>query len=351
MTARRLRVVLLPPQETASYRANYTPDIGADPFELERLLAAQGIDLITIDPAGRPFNPFVGRHPMLEGLDPLRALRVMLSERRADLVLSVMDGAAAPILLLRRLFGFNTPIVLWDLAPAERWKIRKRLQDFVVPRVAAVLSIPSSQVAYIARRWSPTLPVEVVGALIDTGFFHPIERPPGDYIFSIGQDTGRDFPMLIEAMDGVPIELRLRTSRPLPARADTLENVRVLRTRVDDRQLRELYAGCRFVVAPLSPTPNANGVTTIQEAGAMGKALVVTDNPAIRDFIVPDETCLMVPCSDAAAMRAAILRLLEDTALCERLGRNARRFVEATSSPAVYAARFGAALRRFARAR
>jgi hypothetical protein len=48
--------------------------------------------------------------------------------------------------------------------------------------------------------------------------------------------------------------------------------------------------GSRFVGAPLTPTNNANGVSTIQKTGAVGKALTVSDNPAIRDFIVPDET-------------------------------------------------------------
>ena len=150
-------------------------------------------------------------------------------------------------------------------------------------------------------------------------------------------------------MGDVPVDLWLRTSRQLPERAAAMQNVRVLRDRVDDRRLRELYAGCRFVVAPLTQSNNAGGVTIIQEAGAMGKALVVSDNPAIRDFVVPDETCLLVPCHDAAAMRNAILRLLHDPALCERLGRNGRRFAEQTGSPSVHATRLGAALRRFAR--
>jgi len=346
---RRLRVLLLPPQAVLRYRTTHTPDSGPDPFDLVQRLAAQGIDLVTIDPAGRPFNPFAGRHPMLEGLDPWRALRVMLRERRADLVVSVMDGPAAPLILLRRLFGFRTPIVLLDLAPAERWRFRKRLQDFVVPRVAGVIVVPSTQVAYIARRWSPSLPVKVIGLLIDTDFFRPMPRPADDYILSIGQDPGRDYPTLLAAMDDVPIELRLRTSRQLPPGADALANVRVLREPVDDRHLRDLYAGCRFVVVPLAQTNNASGVSSIQEAGAMGKAIIVTDNAAIRDFIVPDETCLVVPCHDATAMRGAILRLLNDPDLCERLGRNARRFAEETGSPPIYAARLSAALRAFVR--
>jgi glycosyltransferase involved in cell wall biosynthesis len=344
---RRLKVLLLPPQPVVGYRDAHTPDSGPDPFELERRLAADGIDLITIDPVGRPFNPFAGKHPMLEGLDIWRALRILLRERDCDLVLSVMEGPAAPLTLLRKLFGFRKPIVLWDLAPAERWRFRKRLQDFVLPRVQGVMAIPSSQPGYIAARWSPKVPVVVIGALIDTGFFRPIEDVVPDYIFSIGQDVGRDFPTLVAAMDGVPAQLKLRTSRALPPEAARMPNVEVLRQRVNDVELRALYAGSRFVVAPLSRTENANGVSTIQEAGAMGKALIVTDNAAIRDFIVPDETCLLVPCNDAPTLRAAIMRLIEDPALCDRLGRNARQFAEATSSPAAFASRFGAAVRGF----
>src|SRR5665213_339940 len=177
---------------------------------------------------------------------------------------------------------------------------------------------------------------------LETDFFRPSEAPTGDYIFSIGRDVGRDFPTLLAAMDDVPAELWLRTSLALPPVAATMQNLHLLRERVDDCQLRELYAGCRFVVAPLLETNNASGVSTIQEAGAMGKALVVTDNPAIRDFIVPDETCLLVPLHDPAAMRAAILRLLNNPDLCERLGRNARQFAVDSGSPAVSAARGGA---------
>jgi len=94
---------------------------------------------------------------------------------------------------------------------------------------------------------------------------------------------------------------------------------------------------------------NASGVTTIQEAGAMGKALVVSDNPAIRDYIVPDETCLVVPCHDTAAMHGAIMRLLNNPELCDRLGRNARQFALDTGSPEVNVARGCAVMRRLAR--
>ena len=343
---RRLKVLLLPPQAVGGYRDGYAPDACPDPFDLERRLAAEGIELTTLDPAGRPWNPFVGRHPLLEGMDIWRALRILLFARRYDVVLSVMEAGAAPLVLLRRLFGFRTPIALWDLAPAERWRFRRRLQDFVLPRVQGVLALPSSQVDYIARRWSPAPPVIVVGGQIDTDFFRPMgTAPAGDYIFSIGQDVGRDFATLIAAMDGVATTLRLRTSRKLPEQAARMAHVEVLRQRVSDPALRDLYAGSRFVVAPLTPTENANGVTTIHEAGAMGKAIIVSDNAAIRDFVIPEETCLLVPCGDVGALRAAIRRLLADPDLCARLGRNARHFVTERWGNAAFATRFAAAIR------
>jgi hypothetical protein len=168
MPERRLRVILLQPQPAAGYATAFKAGSGPDPLDLDRRLAAQGIDLVRIDPAGWPLNPLAGQHSMLEGMDPWRALRVLLFERRADLVVSVMDGPAVPLLLLRRLFGFTTPIVLHDLAPAEKWRLRRRVQNFVVPRVAGIMILPSSQTAYIARRWSPTLPLDLIGSLIDT---------------------------------------------------------------------------------------------------------------------------------------------------------------------------------------
>jgi glycosyltransferase involved in cell wall biosynthesis len=48
-------------------------------------------------------------------------------------------------------------------------------------------------------------------------------------------------------------------------------------------------------------------------------------------------------------LRAAIERLLNEPETCERLGRNARRFVVEHCSRPVFAARFAAALRSFAR--
>ena len=115
---------------------------------------------------------------------------------------------------------------------------------------------------------------------------------------------------------------------------------------------RSLYARSRFVVLPLTPHPlNASGVTTLGEAFAMGKALIVSASDSVLDFLLPDENCLVVPAADAGALRAAIERLLREPETCERLGRNARRYAEEHFAKPAFVRQFAAALRLYARRR
>src|SRR5262249_20848685 len=69
------------------------------------------------------------------------------------------------------------------------------------------------------------------------------------------------------------------------------------------------------VVVPLLDTANASGVGTVLEAMAMAKPLVVSASAGIRDFIVPGETCLVVPVGDDAALRDAVKRRIENPGL------------------------------------
>jgi len=60
------------------------------------------------------------------------------------------------------------------------------------------------------------------------------------------------------------------------------------------------------------------------EAGACGLPLVTTDAPGCRDVVRDGVDGLLVPVKDAAALAAAIARLLDDSSLARRLGDAAR---------------------------
>jgi glycosyltransferase involved in cell wall biosynthesis len=345
---RRLQALILPPMPWQPERDAYRPQSAPDPFALDRHLAAHGIDTILIDPGRRPLNPLAGHGPVLGSLDPWRALRVLLSERRADIAVSVFEGAALPIALLRGLAAFRVPLVVWDLGLTESWKLRERILDRVVPRVDGIFLLSASQKHYVEARWGRRHDVEVLGHGVDATFFSPEPLPLAGPILAVGDDRGRDFATLLTACAALDATLLVRSSA-LPQGLTLPPNVTLMRDRISHLALRQLYAECRFVVVPLHQTLNASGVTTILEAGAMGRALIVSDNPAIRDFIVPDVTCLVVPCGDAAAMQHAIARLLHEPETCIRLGRQARRFVEEHCAQPVFNQRLASLLRRYSR--
>jgi glycosyltransferase involved in cell wall biosynthesis len=63
----------------------------------------------------------------------------------------------------------------------------------------------------------------------------------------------------------------------------------------------------------------------LTEAGASGRAVVATDVPGCREVVRHEVNGLLVPPRDSAALRAAILRLLDDSELRRRLGSMGRQ--------------------------
>lgn len=71
--------------------------------------------------------------------------------------------------------------------------------------------------------------------------------------------------------------------------------------------------------ALLQPSPKEGWGLTVVEAGACGTAVIAADSPGLRDSVRRDETGLLVPFDDDAALIGAMTRVLTDTALRERL--------------------------------
>lgn len=96
----------------------------------------------------------------------------------------------------------------------------------------------------------------------------------------------------------------------------------------------------RFGVVPSTwpdPLPNV-----CLEAMSKGKAVVGSDIGGLVDMIVHGETGLRFPMGDAAALAAAMQRLIDRPELAEELGRAGRRRVEVLFAADVVAAQFEA---------
>jgi glycosyltransferase involved in cell wall biosynthesis len=72
--------------------------------------------------------------------------------------------------------------------------------------------------------------------------------------------------------------------------------------------------------AVLQPSPKEGWGLTVVEAGACGTPVVAADAPGLRDSVRRDETGLLVPYGDDAALSDALVRVLTDEPLRTRLG-------------------------------
>lgn len=167
----------------------------------------------------------------------------------------------------------------------------------------------------------------------------------------------RDYPTLLRAVRDLPVRVVIAaashwSTHGNTAAGDIPPNVSV--TSLDYPALRDLYARSNFVVVPLRDADNQAGITTMLEAMALGKALIVTASRGQRDVIrgrlctasgmtdelingpapfgitgetAEAETGLYVPPADPAALRRAIQYLLDHPHEAARMGAAGQRLV------------------------
>lgn len=204
-----------------------------------------------------------------------------------------------------------------------------------VDMVERELGVPSSRVAFVPY-------------FADTNFWSPREASEEAFLVTAGREH-RDYASLAEACAGMTERVVVAAGsfhsprapwRP-PARwPDNFELIQML----DRVALRDLYARARVVVVPVIPTDFQAGVTTLLEAMAMGKPVIVSATDGQRDIVEDGETGVLVPPGDAGALRRAVRRLMDSPDERARLGRNARRAAETRFSLDVYASTLAAHL-------
>ena len=193
----------------------------------------------------------------------------------------------------------------------------------------------------------PRRQLEFIPYSADTRFWKPLDLPEESLIVSAGREH-RDYALLERSCSGTGLQLLIAAgSLHSPDAVCTLPsatgNAMVLRA--DHTSLREWYARAAVVVVPLLPNDFQAGVTTLLEAMAMGKPVIVSATEGQRDIVVNGETGILVPPSDEVALRQAIAGLLGDARERTRLGRNARRAVEEQFSLDGYVDAIAASLR------
>ncbi|OGT89673.1 MAG: hypothetical protein A2514_14865 [Gammaproteobacteria bacterium RIFOXYD12_FULL_61_37] len=166
---------------------------------------------------------------------------------------------------------------------------------------------------------------------VDIEFWRPADTPSGDYVFSVGQDTNRDFMTLVNAEVDVPVRIHTALPMVIPAsrRNVTLARGSYQQSSLTDEQLREMYQASMAVVVPLKDVYQPTGYSVTLQAMACGKPVILSRIKGLwaPDLLVDGENCLLVEPGNSREIADAINRLARDASLRQRLGNAAREIV------------------------
>lgn len=250
---------------------------------------------------------------------------------QCDAVLAIFEdfGYLASLARSRRLPPFSrVPLVVyccWLPEAAARAtkdelaRLRRRVRgiDLLVTMSSNQTELLSDLLAFPAEKQLSVL----VG--VDTDYYSPANLERDIDVVAVGADRGRDFACLVEAARGAQFSVTLVTSLATTARLDVPPNVRTPGP-VDHPTYRALLRRAKVVVVPTRELAYPTGSSVALEAMACGCAVVVSDTPAMRDYLAPGIDSQAVPVGDPGALRLAVEDLLSDESVRKRLGTNAR---------------------------
>lgn len=261
------------------------------------------------------------------------ALESYITRKKFDVVISWSDMHALLFAALQKVTRSKTPhvaMMFWISKPKKAFLLKH-----VHSRISTLVLWTSTHRDFAVNRLRvPPDKIRFIPYYVDHKFFRPMVQET-DMICSVGVEM-RDYRTLIEAMRGMNLRCHIAAGM---ARGKMPETVKAIYRQpsipptitvgpLPVHELRALYARSRFVVIPLLPTKSDNGLTSILEAMAMGKAIICSRTEGQIDVIIEGKTGIFVPQGDAKALREAIQHLWDHPEIADQMGREGRKRVE-----------------------
>jgi glycosyltransferase involved in cell wall biosynthesis len=255
----------------------------------------------------------------------------------ADVVFSTVDTVGIPLMLLKRARLVRPPLVYTAIGLPERLA---RLRNERARRVfRSALRSTHAVIAYSAaeadrlRGWlgSDPPPVVFIPFGVDPDAFRPVEAAVGTVdVVTIGADPQRDFELLLSVAARRP-ELSFRivaTADRVRALGAVPSNV-AIETDITLEAARERLAQARVVSLPVRANSYSGATTTLLQAMAMAKPVVVSRTEAIEEGygLASGVNCRLVGPGDVEAFAVALDELLADPIAAAALGQRARSTV------------------------
>lgn len=180
--------------------------------------------------------------------------------------------------------------------------------------------------------------IQVIHNYVDTHFFRPSKsgqtHPDAPYILSQGL-AKRDYPTLINAMQQLPhVQCHINATSAWDTFKAGYESMEIppnvhLKTYDHPFLIRESIDECLFMVIPIKPQMGqwCTGSTSVLQAQAMRKPIVVTDIPGIREYMIDGETGFLVEGQNPEALAGTIDQLWQNRAGISSMGQYGQHWV------------------------
>ncbi|MBE2904512.1 glycosyltransferase [Anoxybacillus flavithermus] len=147
------------------------------------------------------------------------------------------------------------------------------------------------------------------------------------FILSVGNDKHRDIEKFINIAKKLPnLNFVYATNNKLyEEMLSGIENIKVVNANLEE--MRWLYDKCLFVILPLKYNEHVSGCTTVLEAGACKKVVVVSDVPGMSQYVINNETGFLVDLDKDEKFLEIIEKLQKDIKIREKIGGKAYRHV------------------------
>jgi|SRR5579864_4325352 len=325
-----------------------------------RVLAdALGADCIDRSDIRR--SPVLRRLLPLVGMACLQAWSAFTRRNGYDVIVTDGEHIGIPLALMLRLVRSRVAHITIGhrLTAAKKQPFFKWLKVHSYMDCIAVHSRRQYEMA-VDDLGIPPQRLALIPYQVDTDFWTTTTADAEEHLICSAGLEFRDYPTLVRAVDGLDVKVVIGAASHWSKRRNSASgqlpsNVEV--SAFDYEALRSVYARSAIVVVPLDDIDFQAGVTTILEAMAMGKPVIVTHSQGQTD-VVEDRrsatrgehvrtrpqslirglahssgvalqaTGYYVPPQDPAALRRAIVHLLEHREARRQLGAAGRQTVE-----------------------
>lgn len=272
----------------------------------------------------------------------MRAIVAVALARRHGWELARLPFVAVGPIIKNALRTVGLPLVRFALAGADRILCFSRHEAQTYPNL---LRLPAARFVFVPSPW-------------DCSNLN-ISTREDDYVLALGH-SGRDYPTLVRALANLKIpaiivarswkDLFKPLHAPIPAYQPSpfLPPNITVRCNTNSHTTDELIANATVNVLPLRETGVSAGQSVLLRTLAQGKAIIVSDVTGIRDYILSNETAVLVPHGKEWLLREAIKRLWNDKPERNRIGQNAATIVRQEFDFPVFAARVAVIARELA---